>query len=884
MALHIGAVIGSIRFDVGPAIANVQQFNRTVQQVPQQARPAGAAMGYLGSQVRMLGFQMLATYASIMTFQRGLRGMVGLINQGIGSIDEMSMRAAGMAAMMQQMYPEAPFERVLKLTTILLPKIERMDEVFSGTGEQLMMMADAMVKFGMASEVVKLVTDESGKTKENFIAMAEAIKAQTAGQNFQMQLMQEIRALGSGRMVRGAALLRLLVAQNKEIAKQIPMWIKQGELLQNIAPYLEGFVKSADEVAKLLSTQKATWETIVKRILRMAFLPAYEDMVTLQVRINSLLFEASGELTRMGETVVVTLVGGWESVKLSVEAIYEIYRGMHAPLIQILTHVYGIAGNWEDTLKFVLEVIAAFGELGRLVGRVFTAVQKTVELMLESVTEFANFMRDPWSWQNIKTLRGYLVGLPEELKTPLEEALGVPKDLVPEWQQAWADIFKPSERYLEVLEGITKLSERPPLPPTPGGIGDPRREEDDATNAARVLEARVQAATKAYEQISQLEEWSIQERIDGLERLMEREKAYYDGNVEARRAMLLKIKALEDAQRAEREAADQAMLDSIEMVHQFDYDTGLVSHEAHIDWLRAQQAEHERYSEDWIAREKEIRQAEDRIRRLRLAQLDEEIARTGVGYGKKLEYLREILRAETDIQAQLMLQGSIRTTLSDWLTSDMSLLYDVTLTLEQQRDILIAIVEKWEKLGTSALPRLKAQLQSINLLIEAQGVTLKNAFWNALDAIERAFQTFFEDLMSGVVDFGNLFLSVIDAIKRELAGLMAKKIILWAVRTYAATATGGGSEVAVAAEASTAAAILGEVPELGASLAPLGPQALGALGGEAALTAPSAPSVTIHQHLSVDSLDERSLRRLARRSQTAYSDEMHRAILRSRVD
>jgi len=687
----------------------------------------------------------------------------------------MRMRAAGMAAMMQQMYPEAPFEKVLDFTTKLLPVVERMDEVFSGTGDQLMQMADFMLKFGMSAEVIKVVTDETGEAKKNFVAMAEAIKAVTAGQNFQIQLAQELRALSSGQARINAALMQLLIAQNAELKKMIPLWIKQGTLLENIAPYLEGFVKSADEVAKLLSTQRSTWETIVNRVLRAALIPAYEDITKLQEYLNKLIFDAKGDLTDIGEILTTTIQGGWEAIRLYVQNTYEFLRALLGLLGPILRDVLGIQGGWEATLKAVLQILALVGELWRKVADFYQAMYESLKLLATVGREAWEAVMHPTDWNRWMQFRKQFEMFPEQVGKPMQKALGVPETFAQRWQEIWKDLLKPSQTYLDTLERIKKVGETPTVPGAPPWPYRPRpKPEEEARDQARALQERVRAEERAYEQIAELEDWSTQERIAGLNRLLERNKEYYSQNHAARRDMLIKIKRLEESAAQEELERQRQIQEVIEARHRLDFDMGKVTFDQHIEWVRQQMEKYEEGSRERVEWERSLWMVQRQRTQWLLAVADEEIARTRRGYQEKLDLIDQLLASEQDLQTQLMLQQERRSTLTGWLYQNLSLLDDERLTLEQQKVILEDLVEKWAELGAEYLPEIESRLRRVNDALAMQGFTIRSIILGSTQELQTAFSNLFYTLMEGTANFRDFMLNVLRAIERRLADLIAQ--------------------------------------------------------------------------------------------------------------
>jgi len=488
---NVGTVLGTVNLNVAGAIKSANQFTKTVNEIPASTKQAGASVGSLTQTIGTLATKAGLVVGSILAIgyaaKRALDPLINFAQRGVREIDKLKLTSAGMAASIQMMYPAAPFEKAMGAAEKLIPLVEKMDATFSGGGDELVQMAEAMLRYGAAGDVMKLITDETGKQQKAFIGLAEAIKSQTKGQSFSLQVNQEIRALMSGQNVQGAALLRMLKSQNSELAKLIPQWSAQGTLLENLLPYLAGYVKASATVAGSLSAIKSTWETILNRILRAGFLPTYQSMVDLQKYMNRLFVDQKGELTNISKIIIVTIRGGWEVIKASLTLALELLRMFWVPLKGIYDEVGDTNKALVETVKLALRLLAGFTEIARMVTRAGVAIQgisKMLGVLGQSVKDVVSFPTSLAAWTKLSTIAKATGAV---LKGSMTGVIG------------------PSQEYLKTLKEIGAMKLLPE-----GAAGKflwpyetrPATDTDKGKAAAAAAKKALQEETDLYEKLT----------------------------------------------------------------------------------------------------------------------------------------------------------------------------------------------------------------------------------------------------------------------------------------------------------------------------------------------------------------------------------------------
>ena len=256
---------------------------------------------------------MLAAQVIMEAFNLAYEGTIGLLLKGIKSIDDLRIAQASMASAAASNDPSKPFEKLYETAGRIVEKVYELDRAFIGTGDELLMLSDSMVTFGMGIDL------STKKQQDQFVAFANMIKMMTRGQDFQRQAYQEIRALMEGVDVQGALLVKKLEAAGVNVKAMVPAWREQGVLLEKIMEILPGYGQGSKEIEKTLQAQKSSLETITYKILREGTAPAYEDITKLVKQINDSLMDQNG-LTQKGKILVDGLKLAWIAVSTPISA------------------------------------------------------------------------------------------------------------------------------------------------------------------------------------------------------------------------------------------------------------------------------------------------------------------------------------------------------------------------------------------------------------------------------------------------------------------------------------------------------------------------------------------------------------------------------------
>jgi hypothetical protein len=351
MAFDVGAVVGRLQLDTTDFEQNGRRAIKTSQDlaatlprpwVEAEAASAGAhaeigrtpglvgaarqaTQGWAGDMVKLGGSFILAQ-AGLFGFVQGARTLVGVVSRGVGAIDEMEAAAIRMAGTFVDIQPSLSFDRALAQAREMVAVAQRLDAVFSGTGQDLVGLLELSARFGITFD---LATE---KGQRGLVVLGELVSKMNPSVEFQRAAFSEIRALVEGIARPGAMIARSLEMQGVNLKEQVPLWIRQGEVAERLQAAFPGLTAQLDAQRGLLSVMRSSWQSIVTRLLQRGMLPAYRDMVGLQQTMNAALFDQNGELTRGGRIIVGLLQAGWEAVASTVKVVLPLLREM-APVL-----------------------------------------------------------------------------------------------------------------------------------------------------------------------------------------------------------------------------------------------------------------------------------------------------------------------------------------------------------------------------------------------------------------------------------------------------------------------------------------------------------------------------------------------------------------------
>lgn len=285
-----------------------------------------------------------AAIAGIYTSIRVLRDT---ITGGLGAVEDFRLKTASMAAFITTFADKSQeggdigriYQRAKIQAEGLVETLEILDSRTIATGKDLTIIAEQFIKGGI------FINLQNEKTKQGFINIANAVKLLTAGQNQEIQLRQEIRALSEGQLKDTNILVKTLQSIDPHIKEHLKTWKQQGNTIQKVGDLLKAFNFSADDLENTWSAIGTSLTTIKDRVLRGGMEPAYIDLLKWANELKLVYVDQNGELTEQAKILQDDIRGGWESIKDHVSSVSHIF-----------TNFNGLIG---DTVKLLIGLKAA---------------------------------------------------------------------------------------------------------------------------------------------------------------------------------------------------------------------------------------------------------------------------------------------------------------------------------------------------------------------------------------------------------------------------------------------------------------------------------------------------------------------------------------------
>jgi len=245
----------------------------------------------------------LAT-AAISGVYVALRAVRDEFTAGLAAVEDYQLKVASMSAFLttfDKNLTKTNASDIYKSANVEAQKIVKTMEVLDArtiaTGKDLTTMAEQFIKGG-----VKIDTANKA-SMDGFVNIANALKLLTQGQNQEIQMRQEIRALTQGQVRDQNIVVQTLKGVDPQIKEHIKLWKQQGTVLENVGQLLAGFGPAAKDLEKTWAVVGSTMETIHTRILRDAFKPTYDSLVQTAKAWNSALMNTDGTLTTLATSL-----------------------------------------------------------------------------------------------------------------------------------------------------------------------------------------------------------------------------------------------------------------------------------------------------------------------------------------------------------------------------------------------------------------------------------------------------------------------------------------------------------------------------------------------------------------------------------------------------
>lgn len=168
------------------------------------------------------------------------------------------------------------------------------------------------ITFEMTKQGI-LLDGNNQQQVESFTRIANAVAVYSNNGRNEMQVRQEISALLRGEVDQNSQLASMIQRTvDGPLKQQIDKWKQSGTLLQELGDRLAGFGEASQDIGKMWSSIKSSFETAVNVILKAGFTEVVKDMAGWGEKLNSYLKEhkdmIAGEIKDAWKTVKEFLI------------------------------------------------------------------------------------------------------------------------------------------------------------------------------------------------------------------------------------------------------------------------------------------------------------------------------------------------------------------------------------------------------------------------------------------------------------------------------------------------------------------------------------------------------------------------------------------------
>lgn len=294
------------------------QAKAAMQQMQSPLQSIKLELEKIESRIVRIGATALALGAVHVVFGKIREAILGAVK----AVDDFQIAVISIAASLTQIRIQngetdiaGAYEKSSRYAGVLALKLQEIDKNSFANYKGLMAMLQVMTAQGQVLDV------NNKKQVEAFTNLSNAIAIMTPGQDQQMQMYQETRALMSGVADRHSQVARMIDQQIKAqgiykggLKEVAALGRQHGDTMERLALYLQGVGAASKDISKTWSTVVATFETALNFIQRAAFGPIVADLTTIVSLFSKLMTANTG-------TISDTMQRSWGFIK---DAIFDI--------------------------------------------------------------------------------------------------------------------------------------------------------------------------------------------------------------------------------------------------------------------------------------------------------------------------------------------------------------------------------------------------------------------------------------------------------------------------------------------------------------------------------------------------------------------------------
>lgn len=413
--------------------ASISRLEQSLHRLDNRARQANTSM-QTGAQRtsksindQNKSFTLMVAKLALVTF--AVQTLANIFQNTFGAIlktiDDFEIAAIGAAAAVTGITSETErpigdvFNQNLEATKQLFEQLELTAAKYFSTGQELQLAWNTLAQRGVVIREEEF--DILGK-------LTDQIKLLTGGQNSQIQIQQELRAILDGNVRTTTAFGKALQARGVDIA-QLSREVRATGSIQVFEQFLTGLDAASGSIRRTLTSVLTTFSSLFNILSRNIFQDTYDEVVAQITRVNNFIIDQREELIRVGRTIVDKVKGGFDLVLGVVKEIVDLISDIGSTgLGQILIFFRVLSTMAAGPLRSILLI---GGVIFALTGD-FKAVANAAEIFVKalrigfnilekglgSLTNFSELLR------NLElTLRGFqnvnLVNQEQEIEQKL---------------------------------------------------------------------------------------------------------------------------------------------------------------------------------------------------------------------------------------------------------------------------------------------------------------------------------------------------------------------------------------------------------------------------------------------------------------------------------
>lgn len=385
-------VVVRLRGDSAALRAEIERLKQSMQSVQVQSGKMGEQMAR--SNVRTSkaiheqnqSFTLMVAKLALVTF--AIQTMANIIDSTFGAllrrIDDFQVSAIATAAAVTGITAEFDrpsadvFTQNLAAAKQTFEELEVVASRYFSTGQELQLAFNTLAQRGVVVrrdelDILAKVTDQ--------------IKLLTGGQNTQIQIQQELRALLDGTIKTTAAFGNALRDRGADI-QQLTKEIRVLGSLRPLEEFLSGLDDAGPAIQQTLSSVTAAFQSLSNIVVRGVFQETYDDVVTRIREVNNFLIDQRNEVIAVGQVLVSRVRNGWNAVT---EAASATFRVLMTGLTSTVGQLFLLIGLMSRVgfgaklfLAFAAVVLKAGGSVQDL-SRAFSLFMGTFEVGIKTI-------------------------------------------------------------------------------------------------------------------------------------------------------------------------------------------------------------------------------------------------------------------------------------------------------------------------------------------------------------------------------------------------------------------------------------------------------------------------------------------------------------------